>query len=388
MHIFNKIELKLRLAFISMVAITAIGGAVSYLKVQEAGNYVGYKEKVMDILLHLKEARLHEKNFIMYDRKTVNFLESAQSQTTEAHQAEIATINSLIDSLIYQNLVEDVVLNTMLSDMKSGIKMYNDSFDELTKLYQQRGFKDHGLEGSMREDVHNLQEAIGPREKIYAYSLRRHEKDFMLRKDLKYFETLRKTAEEFKEYVRMSDEAHMSPAYKKNISRVIDNYIQKFVKIVELEMEIGLSESEGVSGKLLQSANDLEPISDAMLIYADTKSADFQQQASFYFLGSVILMILAGFFIVIGLDKSISRPIALLNDVIKDEINGKERTNALEGLQSRDEIGELSTNFKLMMKKLDQQFDAINETNKVLEEASEIDKKKNGWRKAFLPLWI
>ena len=65
---------------------------------------------------------------------------------------------------------------------------------ELVEKLRYRGFKDYGLEGKMREAIHELQ-SIDSLNQISLLTLRRHEKDFMLRKDYYYLDSLKNESE-------------------------------------------------------------------------------------------------------------------------------------------------------------------------------------------------
>jgi GAF domain-containing protein len=370
------IKQKLRLSFLAIIIIAALGSTYSFILIQKSKDYIQYKEQVSNILLHLKEARVAEKNFILYDRKSINFLEDGESEIVQKHAHSIAQINNQIDSVARQLNGNDMLLHTQLLALKSAIKVYNEKFIQLKDLYFKRGFKDHGLEGSMRDNVHALQECVSAEEQVFAFSLRRHEKDFMLRKDLKYLDRLHATAEDFQKFVAASQAPHMTGDYKSQTIRVIDKYVQKFSQLVSLEKEIGLTESDGVSGELQVSAESLIPISNELFQYVDQKSSELQSRASIFLIGSIMLTIVVGLIISIGLDKILTQPILLLNTVIQDEIEGKQRNGALDKIRNKDEIGKLTTNFKQMMTKLDINLKEITEKNEALQSSSEEDRAR------------
>jgi putative methionine-R-sulfoxide reductase with GAF domain len=367
---------KLRFSYISIIAVAALGASYSFYLIQKSKSYVRYRDQISNILLHLKDARISEKNFILHDRKEVDFLEDGQSEILQNHLQSISMVFHQIDTITAVLKDGDVMLHTQLTMLKSGIREYEKDFETLKNLYYKRGFKDHGLEGSMRGNVHDLQKCISPEEQVYAFSLRRHEKDFMLRKDISYYEKLKQTSEDFKKYVFGSRAAHMTAEYKSSTTQIIDKYVQKFGQIVDLEKEIGLTENEGISGKLNESAQSLVPVSNDLFELVDHKSSKLQGEASMVLISSMLLTIAIGLFVSRRLDKVFTYPILSLNRVIQDEIEGKPRSNALEAIKNKDEIGTLTENFKLMMAKMDTQLKEISEKNDILEISSEKDRKR------------
>ena len=93
------------------------------------------------------------------------------------------------------------------------------AFLKIVGLIEQRGFIDTGLEGRFRDAVHDietrLREIDDPRLTSAMLMLRRHEKDFMLRRDEKYVGELKKTAADFGKSLAGAD---IQPAVKADIA--------------------------------------------------------------------------------------------------------------------------------------------------------------------------
>jgi HAMP domain-containing protein len=376
MHLFSSIKLKLRFSFLLIIMIAALGSGYSFYLIQKSQAFLQYKERANGILMHLKEARLEEKNFVLYGRKESGFLSEGNSPNIENHRLSIYWIEHQVDTLLNQAGLKDAVLYAQLIELRAAVTDYNHVFQNLAALYMERGFKDHGLEGSMRENVHDLQKCVSAEEQVYAFSLRRHEKDFMLRKDLRYFETLKNTAEEFQDYVAQSTARHMTYDYKKTTINVIGKYVEKFSKIVDIETKIGLSANEGVSGELNNAASALEPISSGFFRYIENKSTSLQTKAVVVLFGSMLTTLIVGLLISLSLDHAVSRPIMLLNQVIQDKINGKSASVILDKISNKDEIGLLAANFKLMMQNQDAHLNEISEKNQSLELSNEENRKR------------
>ncbi len=376
MGIYTSIKYKLRLAFLLIILIAAIGSSYSLFLILKSKEFLGYREQVVTMVMNLKEARIQEKNFILFDRKNETFLKTGTSDILIKHQYLIDSILQSIDSIALNVKSNDPLLYLNLASLKDGVHQYEKNFHELKNLYFIRGFKDYGLEGNMRGSVHALQECISDAEKVFAFSLRRHEKDFMLRKDLKYQESLVSTAILFSDYVTQSHATHTTTAYKSHNLRVIDEYVNKFNEIVEVEKKIGLSETEGVLGELNKSADELVKVSHDVFASVDHESRLIQKNAILLFLCSILLTIIAGIAINFILNNRLIRPLLLLNQVIKSEIEGSPRNNAIDQITSKDEIGDLTRNFKRMMEKMDNHMSIISEKNKSLEITSREDRKR------------
>src|SRR5438046_1255111 len=86
-----------------------------------------------------------------------------------------------------------------------------------------------GLSGSLRTAVHGieakLKEIDNPRLTSWMLMMRRHEKDFMLRRDQKYVGELKKAAAEFSKLLENPD---IQPALKTDIAQKLEKYQTDF----------------------------------------------------------------------------------------------------------------------------------------------------------------
>ena len=86
--------------------------------------------------------------------------------------------------------------------MRTGFDGYVKEFVALAQAETKLGLNETlGLSGSLRTAVHDiegkLKESNHPRLRAEMLMMRRHEKDFMLRRDPKYLGELKKTASDF-----------------------------------------------------------------------------------------------------------------------------------------------------------------------------------------------
>lgn len=83
-------------------------------------------------------------------------------------------------------IAHDYDLAAEMYKLKQLYAEYDNNYNILIYLYKLKGFKDFGLEGKMREYAHNIYEFDDRDIKLELLTLRKHEKDFLLRKDLNY----------------------------------------------------------------------------------------------------------------------------------------------------------------------------------------------------------
>ena len=111
-----------------------------------------------------------------------------------------------------------------------GYKSYAGDFAALATAETSLGLNENaGLSGTLRAAVHDVEsklKAVGdPQLTSSMLTMRRHEKDFMLRRDPKYVAELAKTVIEFSNLIAASD---ISPAIKAEIARQVTAYQNAF----------------------------------------------------------------------------------------------------------------------------------------------------------------
>ena len=97
---------------------------------------------------------------------------------------------------------------------------------------------------------------------IQALELRKHEKDFLSRKDLKYLERFNKTMnsiDELKNTIDMEfNEFDLDKTPLESYKKIMNDYSTVFNKIVEVQKQIGLNHEDGLYGKLRNSVHKVQ----------------------------------------------------------------------------------------------------------------------------------
>lgn len=98
---------------------------------------------------------------------------------------------------------------------------------------------------------------------VGALQMRRREKDFLLRRDMKYVEQYRQAAAEVLksvDEVRAMSLAGSIAGTVKGLGEGIDHATAQFAKVVELQQTLGLTENEGLQGKLRAAVHGVEKV--------------------------------------------------------------------------------------------------------------------------------
>jgi len=349
--------------------------------------YQESKNQISALMIELNEARKAEKDVLLYDRRTVDFLEDGESRNVGRHQDHMEEVYTILDRLTEDEIVNTLDLGGSLEKIKRSARGYQATFEELIRQMVRRGFKDHGLEGEMREYVHNLQDCDSDAEKVFAFQLRRHEKDFFMRLDDKYVTRLHQTVDDFLDFLHKGSMPHMTPEYLYRVTNGVQAYRNHFDKIVKADRNIGLTDDDGLRGKLKDQASVVEPQIEFVYEAINAQTTKLQRDALLVMIVSFSLLLIGGVVMSLVLSGAISRPIILLDKVIRSILAGKEDAeNELDGIDQRDEIGSLMKNFRFMLANLRQNMTLVQEKNAKLEKAKEADKKRN-WSMEGLALF-
>lgn len=126
-----------------------------------------------------------------------------------------------------------------LPALEEQITQISDSVNQLVELYRRRGFKDYGLEGTMRTIAHTIEadQSIKPEEYLM---LRRHEKDFINRLEWVY-------VKRFNDYYLELRKKCLKA--NKSIG-LLECYRNEFNNLANLQKRIGLNENSGLIGNI------------------------------------------------------------------------------------------------------------------------------------------
>jgi methyl-accepting chemotaxis protein len=161
-------------------------------------------------------------------RRTEKDFQLRRDQSYARRHAELASdITGNLDRLESATRATGyTAVGEKVSLARAGFERYVNEFAAVERAEVKLGLNETlGLSGSLRTAVHDieakLKEIDDPRLTSGMLMMRRHEKDFMLRRDQKYLEALQKTAAEFSKQVEAST---ILPAIKADIGKKLGKY--------------------------------------------------------------------------------------------------------------------------------------------------------------------
>src|SRR5262249_10880127 len=137
-------------------------------------------------------------------------------------------------------------LSTQIETARAGFKSYVSHFMTIADAKRRLGLDENsGLEGALRGSVHAIETKLGevnePTLVIKMLMMRRHEKDFMLRRDPKYGADIKKRAAEFTAAMAATS---MPDDVKADLSQKLAAYQRDFAAWMDVAVEMANAQKE------------------------------------------------------------------------------------------------------------------------------------------------
>ncbi|MCF6281418.1 MAG: methyl-accepting chemotaxis protein [Candidatus Polarisedimenticolaceae bacterium] len=295
-----------------------------------------------------------ERGMLTLRRNEKDFLARNDLKYADRHQKNLGALLSEVDSLAEQlkHLGQDV---TAVESLHTDLSEYGRYFQATLALQVEMGLnpKD-GRYGALRKAVHDAEKAIKglQEDRLLAdmLMLRRREKDFMLRSDLKYVGKFDQDMATFSAHMATS----AIPANDKQlIMKHMDLYKQDFHALVKANKKRGLGPKDGHMGEMREAVHKTEVVIATLVETLDVIIETRKNLLSNTATGISILAIILTLASVFLMQQSLSRRIKTLADVMSQTQISKDLSLRVK-LQGQDELSAMGENFNQMMESFEQ----------------------------------
>ncbi len=353
-----KLTIKQKLyVIVSLVILGLLGlyleNAANQTKV---ANLVEIKSELKDLQIAMLQLRRSEKDFLL--RKNVKY----QQTFSDTFKHALQLINGLEQRLAATDFAE-----TNLTVIKNGLQSYQQIFQQLISSSTAKGLdKNSGAYGKLRDATHVLEESIAAvndfESQTYLLTLRRHEKDFILRNEEKYLGRLLDTADKLK--VRLSTT---------NSQNLLTTYTNEFKKYFEISKTIGLDENSGIRGNMRATVKNVEnELKQEITRLNSYISESVEQSHSQHLAVTLIVSLLIAIAVMIAAQQIIA-PLNSFSKRISEIRKGNDLTQRTE--ERHDEIGTISKEFNIFMAHFQTLIVSINQTVDALSVSSSVVSK-------------
>ncbi|MEO2280173.1 methyl-accepting chemotaxis protein [Pseudoalteromonas pernae] len=369
MNFMKKLTIKRRLA---------VNGAVVALALLVLFAVVIYEARVMTLLNstleNAEELNVHELSLRKYEK---NFLFYKSEEDLVKFDQEFKELESRVGDLRAQ-FIQLGADTQLIDDFLKHARAYNADFEKVVQLQRVIGLhpKD-ALYGELRTAVHEVETLLKEQQNFELLSemlqLRRAEKDFMLRLDVKYLDKF----EEY--YTSLSTKIQQSGFdndYRTKLLNLLSRYREKFTALVRAQQKLGVNLSSGALGELVQSVETSDMFAQQVLT---TSKAKIEQQMETTKLVAMVILIAAAVLVtalLIMTSRAIIQPIDRAvsaiarirenNDLsVQIETHGKD-----EIAQLTNDINSLTSDFRALIYNVNNALETLNSATEELAQTT------------------
>ncbi|NMM47430.1 methyl-accepting chemotaxis protein [Marinigracilibium pacificum] len=304
---FKNIKSKLLVAFGTVLLLSSFLAGWGYISINKILEIREVKEQFMTINENVLKMRKAEKDFLMREIVSTDFMKTHESKYITTIDKLTLVQDSIINVLLNSDWSEELEIEDQLKELSGNINGYHDTFNKIKDAYITRGFKNYGNEGALREAIHSVEESEGNINMVRLLTLRRKEKDYMLRKDLKY-------VTEFDEEIAAFKNELGNSAFNRGLKGKLDIYESKFHELVNIEKEIGLDEKSGLMGVMRGNIHQIEPAVASLLDKVDEQTDAITFNTIVTFIIVFIVQLVIGMLLAMVFSKSLTNNVLRIRE--------------------------------------------------------------------------
>lgn len=310
-------------------------------------------------------------DFILQDLRNMSYFPSRQSANLDRRDSLLKVIELTTEWLGNEDFVLKNGFAEPLREARAILVEYKAITDSIIDNATIRGFQDEGLEGQMREYAHRLEErstAYIAREHLL--SLRRREKDYILRGLIKYHQRFN---EEVDVLLARCKEHDDGTAGCREAVADLTKYRDIFNQYVGLNQRLGLVNNTGLTAHAnAVNKRMLRQLDDLVTACADATAA-FQARERTIWMVAVLFMFAMSLVFTVLLSRSLTKQLAALSLSINRFVKSRftDEADDMPKELARDETGRLIQNFRILKQELSSLVENLNVEKKRAEAASE-----------------
>ncbi|MDX2195267.1 MAG: GAF domain-containing protein [Cytophagales bacterium] len=391
-----------RIYVISSVAaaIILLSGILVCFSVYKIKYFSVINHSIETVKLYVNKAQIAQQYFLNNVYADGEFVNTGTNSYYKSFYNNIDSATKALKLIENENYTIDN-RNIISSDTYSEIQNIKSTFSEMAQLYHLKGFKDKGLEGKMRAQIHYIEKHTATEHMASLLMLRRHEKDFLLRSDMGYVEKFNNEALKFYAIIETSN---IQSKTNDSLLTALTAYKAGFNDMVLLHTKIGLTSETGLRGKLSTDMHKFESSIDTISKNLYRRSLANTQYIMMWLAGMFVLLagavILSAVYFVRNISKPVARLQTIAQNISEGNINNEQDLNDLRKnkilknivlgfdmisykiLTIMDMIQDISTRKHKEALPIFNEKDEVNITlNKIISQLNEIDdeEKKRYW---------
>lgn len=369
---------RLQLGLGALVGVSLVGLAATLIAEQRADTALSGSQTALSLLhdfqqvqIRLAATRAAEREFLLEDLRAPGFFQTGSSAGLERHAHDLAQLEELLDRLDRNPAARDLGV----AEIQQAAASYRSSFEELVRLYRERGSLYSGVIGEMRQATFEMQDLLEPLDDGLEAGLRSELLE-LIRDQGDYLRDLDNRPRFLVgERIQILREDVAKAPSQAAIQAQIAAYEAAWQRLLELDDEIGRSSGAGVRGRLrsVEQAVALRVTACVALARdrfdAATSSVARTAVLARWASGSAAGLTLAiALVVAISLGRHLRVSLAALLRAVEDYAGGN-RAARVGALPRHDEFAVVAEAFDRMAETLAETSDELEEINASLELA-------------------
>lgn len=214
----------------------------------------------------IKKMTDSESIFLLKEISQSDFYIDENVSSVVAFKGYANKLNKLIDEFSMASRSCKLINEEEIDSLATKAVKFENLFDSLLVLTQNKGFKDYGVVGEMRDIAHDLENSASQLENlglhVQVLQLRRNEKDYFLRKDPSYFDRFESNVAKF---ISLVDSSTLELPLKEDLKSKTLDYQNHLKMIMDYDDKIGLTSSTGVLTTLDENRSQITNLNDSFI---------------------------------------------------------------------------------------------------------------------------
>jgi methyl-accepting chemotaxis protein len=340
--VLSRFSLKIQIGLIGAIgalALLLLGSFQQYERSRESAFWTraqavsALHEQMTSLKLTLLEARRAEKDFL---------LRNDEKYAVRNNEMVIQADRLLAEAGAHP---EAVTIADLLSRTKRELAAYGDTFSTVAATRVRIGLNEtNGLLGSLRASVHSVESVLKDNEQpaltISMLLMRRHEKDFIARKETKYVEEMKKRQTEFTAALAASS---LPSTVAADMMAKMKTYQGDFLAMAEATLSLNeqikkLSDAySAMDAILVEAAERQEAARDEAQVASQQVRLEAERMGWIALFGIVVALLVLSLVI----SRGIAKPLLMLADAMR-KLASDDLTVIISGAERRDEVGTMA----------------------------------------------
>ncbi|MEN9443335.1 MAG: hypothetical protein RIS47_225, partial [Bacteroidota bacterium] len=226
----TRITIKLRLhgtAVGVFVILLIIGLSIGYY-IQKSLHYNQILQSMQLLRYEQVAIQKSEAEFLLTECNRAGFYQEMKSELLDSIYLKIQLIQKQILQLHNDEIIRGLGFEIQLNSLSNGFANFDSLIHKLANSVYRRGFKDSGTIGEMRSEIHIFENMVvgtnDYRLQTMMLLLRRHEKDYLLRRETIYIDKFNNQCDILERILRLSKSSNLLwphfLAYKQKFAEV------------------------------------------------------------------------------------------------------------------------------------------------------------------------